>query len=168
MSACMLVGYSMSKKISSKVHSSIPENILSESTTAISSPKDAVTASDSEDDIICSAPTTNVVISSTLSSADQNISLSSTTTSNENPACEPDPSVLSVPSSPISSSAVSVISNKNLPKPGTKISFKLASDSDWRTCTVINRGGKASTSSWHFLNIKEGEEKRCISFKTEL
>lgn len=61
---------------------------------------------------------------------------------------------------------VDVMGNKDLPKLGSDISFKLASDDAWRFCTVLSRGGKASSStSWHYLNVKEGDDEKCISFK---
>ena len=65
----------------------------------------------------------------------------------------------------VEGNVVNVQANKDLPKPGSKISFKLASDSDWRSGTVINRGGKATTATWHYLNVREGESEKCISFK---
>ena len=63
---------------------------------------------------------------------------------------------------------INVRANKDLPTAGSKISFKLPLDNEWRSGTVINRGGKASTASWHFLNIKEGDGDKCLSFKDSM
>ena len=65
-------------------------------------------------------------------------------------------------------SVVNVQGNKDLPAFGSIISFKLPSDDEWRSGTVINRGRKASTASWHFLNIKEGDTDKCVSFKNSI
>ena len=60
---------------------------------------------------------------------------------------------------------ITVASTRDLPKNGTCISFKDSSGSDWRNCEVISRGGKAKGANWHYLNIKEGTDEKCISFK---
>ena len=58
-----------------------------------------------------------------------------------------------------------VTSAKDLPKNGTCVNFKDPSGTDWRTCEVLSRGGKAKCGNWHFLNIKEGTDEKCVSFK---
>ena len=58
-----------------------------------------------------------------------------------------------------------VLSNKDLPKTGISIRFKLPEDEEWRHGTVISRGGKASTANWHFMNIKECDQSSCLSLK---
>ena len=58
-----------------------------------------------------------------------------------------------------------VVSTKDLPPNGSSIHFKNPLDSDWRSCQVISRGGKSKGGNWHYLNIKEGSQEKCISFK---
>ena len=62
---------------------------------------------------------------------------------------------------------VTVTQNADLPRKGDSISYKLADSDIWNKGEVVSRGGKASTASWHFLNIqKEGEtEPHCLSLK---
>ena len=60
---------------------------------------------------------------------------------------------------------ITVSSTKDLPKIGSSVHFRSPSQTDWRFCEVISRGGKAKGANWHFLNIKEGDEEKCISFK---
>ena len=58
-----------------------------------------------------------------------------------------------------------VLSTKDLPKNGSCVNFKSPLETDWRNCEVISRGGKAKGGNWHYLNVKEGSEEKCISFK---
>ena len=59
-----------------------------------------------------------------------------------------------------------VTHNQDLPKKNYHISYKLCNDDDIHQCSILSRGGKASTDTWHYLNVKEdnGNEK-CMSFK---
>ena len=66
----------------------------------------------------------------------------------------------------VNSSIRKVLTNADLPKKDSNIQFKLPQDTEWRHCTVISRGGKASTANWHFLNIQEpGSDAKCVGFK---
>lgn len=64
-----------------------------------------------------------------------------------------------------SDNIINVRENKDLPKAGADIIFQLPSENEWRPATVINRGGKAKSGNWHYLNVKEGDSNKCISFK---
>lgn len=57
--------------------------------------------------------------------------------------------------------------NKDLPKPTQTILFRKRDDDEWTHGEVISRGGKASTASWHYMNIRdiESEQINCISMK---
>ena len=65
----------------------------------------------------------------------------------------------------VENSTVTVQSRHHLPKSGIQISFQLPDDEHWRSCTILSRGGKASTANWHFLNVREEEENKCLSFR---
>ena len=58
-----------------------------------------------------------------------------------------------------------VQSSKDLPTANSTISYRLNEGSDWRMCTILGRGGKASGSNWHYLNIREDDHDSCMSFK---
>ena len=58
-----------------------------------------------------------------------------------------------------------VINKSNLPKRGSNIKSKLPNTTQWRYGTVIGRGGKASTPSWHYMNIQEADKASCLSLK---
>ena len=62
---------------------------------------------------------------------------------------------------------VFVSSNKNLPKVNATIECKFPNYETIIKCRIISKGGKSSTSSWHFLNIQGyGEDHgKCCSFK---
>ncbi len=69
-------------------------------------------------------------------------------------------------SDPSSNEWTYVTNKRDLPKVNTTIECKFPDHSNNVTCTVLSKAGKSSTASWHFLNIKEGDEEgKCCSFK---
>lgn len=60
-----------------------------------------------------------------------------------------------------------VTSPKNLPAVRTEIRYRLGETDDWKTAKVISKAGKATTSNWHFMNIKPLDDgnAHCVSFK---
>ena len=62
---------------------------------------------------------------------------------------------------------IRVNSTRDLPKKDAIISCRFPTYDHVVKCRVLSRGGKASASNWHFLNILEDgkEAGRCCSFK---
>ena len=66
-----------------------------------------------------------------------------------------------------SSNWTTVKSKQDLPKPNSSIECLFPGNESPIQCTVISKGGKSSTSNWHYLNIQEEEQShgKCCSFK---
>ena len=60
--------------------------------------------------------------------------------------------------------------NRRVPKKGQKIIFKEIGSPTIHTATCIGRAGKASTQSWHFVNIQDDDasKPRCVSLKDHI
>ena len=60
-----------------------------------------------------------------------------------------------------------ISNHRDLPKNGSTIKCLFPGYEDEIICKILSRGGKSTTSNWHFLNIQEDGENvgKCCSFK---
>ena len=56
---------------------------------------------------------------------------------------------------------------KEVPKKHQQFTYRLSGETEDRTATCLGRAGKASTASWHYVNIHDhdSDSERCISIR---
>ena len=59
---------------------------------------------------------------------------------------------------------------KTVPKKQQDFSYKLKGETETRKATCLGRAGKASTASWHYINIYDHDSKaeKCVSVKDDI
>ena len=59
---------------------------------------------------------------------------------------------------------------KHIPKKNQIINYRIIGENQTRKATCLGRGGKASTNSWHYINVHDhdSDTKRCLSVKDDM